>query len=53
MGYLEDAQINIALEHPEFSEWRWMEVDELLGKIVPFKRDVYAEVFAQFRALLT
>ncbi|PIE14351.1 MAG: RNA pyrophosphohydrolase [Rhodobacterales bacterium] len=49
----EDAQINIALEHPEFSEWKWMEVDELLGKIVPFKRDVYAEVFGQFRALLT
>ena len=47
-----DDQVNIALEHPEFSRWMWMDVDELLGKIVPFKRDVYAAVFEQFRGQL-
>ena len=44
-----DDQVNIALKNPEFSQWKWMGVDELLENIVPFKRDVYAEVFSQFR----
>jgi len=47
-----DDQVNIALEHPEFSQWTWMPTDELLGKIVPFKRGVYTSVFEQFREML-
>ena len=43
-----DDQVNIATEHPEFSEWRWQAVDELVEKIVPFKRDVYARVLKEF-----
>ncbi len=44
-----DDQINIATEHPEFSEWRWIGADAMLDSIVPFKRDVYAKVLATFR----
>lgn len=44
-----DDQINIATEHPEFSEWRWVGADAMLDSIVPFKRDVYAKVLATFR----
>ncbi len=44
-----DDQVNIALDHAEFSRWMWMVPDELLGKIVPFKREVYTAVFDQFR----
>ncbi|MCR9150968.1 MAG: RNA pyrophosphohydrolase [Rhodobacteraceae bacterium] len=44
-----DDQIDIATEHPEFSEWRWMRADEMIAAIVPFKRAVYAEVVAAFR----
>ncbi|HBQ35472.1 MAG TPA: RNA pyrophosphohydrolase [Rhodobacteraceae bacterium] len=47
-----DEQVNIALEKPEFSRWMWMDVDELLVNIVPFKRDVYATVFREFRGLI-
>lgn len=47
-----DADVNIDTEHPEFSAWTWMAPDEVLGKIVPFKRDVYAEVFAHFRPMI-
>lgn len=43
-----DADIDIATEHPEFSEWRWLTADELLATIVPFKRRVYEEVIAAF-----
>lgn len=45
-----DADVNIALEHPEFSEWRWLAVDDLVENIVPFKRAVYEQVVAEFRA---
>ena len=44
-----DDQIDIATEHPEFSEWRWVTADEMLASIVPFKRAVYAEVVRAFR----
>lgn len=48
----QDAQIDIATEHPEFSEWRWIDADEMLEAIVPFKRAVYAEVIGAFRPWL-
>lgn len=43
-----DDQVNIETEHPEFSEWRWQPSDELVDKIVPFKREVYARVLEEF-----
>ena len=47
-----DDQINIETEHPEFSEWTWIDPDELIAKIVPFKRDVYSKVMSEFQDLL-
>ncbi|GFE48956.1 RNA pyrophosphohydrolase [Roseobacter cerasinus] len=44
----QDSQINIATEHPEFSRWQWLAADKLVQNIVPFKRDVYAAVMAEF-----
>ncbi|AGT07497.1 RNA pyrophosphohydrolase [Paracoccus aminophilus] len=47
-----DSDIDIATEHPEFDRWQWTSVDELLAKIVPFKRAVYEQVVADFRDTL-
>lgn len=47
-----DDQVDIATEHPEFSEWRWLPADELLDTIVPFKRAVYESVLSEFKARL-
>lgn len=44
-----DDQIDIATEHPEFSEWKWVTADEMVASIVPFKRAVYDEVVSAFR----
>lgn len=44
----DDSEVSIDGEHPEFSEWRWMAHDELMGKIVPFKAEVYTKVFEAF-----
>ncbi len=48
----EDAHVNIETEHQEFAHWRWLDVEELVSNIVPFKRDVYVEVLNAFRAHL-
>ena len=44
-----DDQVAIDTPHPEFDRWRWIGANELLGSIVPFKRDVYEAVIAAFR----
>ena len=43
-----DGDIDIATETPEFIEWRWAEVPTLPDLIVPFKRDLYAELVKRF-----
>lgn len=47
-----DSQINIQTDHPEFSRWIWLDADDLVEKIVPFKRHVYTQVINQFRPFL-
>jgi len=42
-----DADISIETEHPEFREWDWHEIDQLVDRIVPFKRHVYEAVIAE------
>ena len=46
-----DADIDIATEHPEFGQWKWLAVEALPRLIVPFKRDTYAKVIAAFQDL--
>ncbi|KFE35156.1 (di)nucleoside polyphosphate hydrolase [Thioclava atlantica] len=47
-----DDQVRIETDHPEFSVWQWMDFDELVEKIVPFKRSVYEAVRTEFRDYL-
>lgn len=45
----EDADINIHdVEHPEFSEWQWVAMERLPDIIVPFKRELYQALVAEF-----
>ena len=48
-----DNQVNIQTEHPEFSAWQWLKINELADNIVPFKRDVYLEVIEEFKQHLS
>jgi putative (di)nucleoside polyphosphate hydrolase len=50
----EDAEIDLFAggHEPEFDAWRWAHLDELVPAIVPFKRQVYADVVEEFRALV-
>jgi len=47
----EDSEINLHTHEPEFSDWKWVDLDALPGLIVPFKRDTYRAVIAAFRGL--
>lgn len=48
----DDSVIDIETEHPEFSRWCWMPADQLLDKIVPFKRATYETVIKTFKSQL-
>lgn len=48
----DDALIDLNTKHPEFSRWSWVAPDDLIDRIVPFKRDTYARVFAEFADLI-
>ena len=43
-----DSDINIATAHEEFRAWRWAAPEQLVDLIVPFKRELYANVIAEF-----
>jgi putative (di)nucleoside polyphosphate hydrolase len=43
-----NKDIDIATKHPEFSRWRWAEMRELPDLIVPFKRQLYSTLIAEF-----
>lgn len=47
-----DSDIQLDVEHPEFSAWNWTTPEDVLQKIVPFKRDIYDAVFGQFEPYL-
>jgi putative (di)nucleoside polyphosphate hydrolase len=44
----EDTEINLDVKHPEFEAWKWVAREELPSLIIPFKREVYEKVVAEF-----
>tara|TARA_X000000950_G_scaffold119751_1_gene150048 strand:- start:2269 stop:2742 length:474 start_codon:yes stop_codon:yes gene_type:complete len=47
-----DQDINIRTEHPEFSDWKWVNKDFLVPNIVPFKKATYSKVLEEFKNYL-
>lgn len=48
----EDPEINIATEHPEFCDWRWINIEELPVLAISFKRKTYQALIDEFSPLL-
>jgi putative (di)nucleoside polyphosphate hydrolase len=48
----DDADIDITLQQPEFSRWKWAKPEKLPKLIVPFKRRIYEGVVAEFGPLI-
>lgn len=48
----EDTDININTSHPEFEEWKWIDFDELIGDVIPFKVKLYRQIIAEFETVI-
>ena len=48
----EDKEINIDTHHPEFLDWKWIELDQLTKVVVDFKLHVYKEVQKKVQKLI-
>ena len=47
-----DEDINVGTTNPEFSEWKWINYQNIVDKIVPFKRSVYSKILKEFEELI-
>ena len=47
-----DSEINLQTKKPEFIDWNWVELENVIGLIVPFKKTVYESVVEQFRPIV-
>jgi putative (di)nucleoside polyphosphate hydrolase len=45
----EEAKISLDTEHPEFNEYKFVDVDKVLGFTAHFKKPVYETVLAYFK----
>ena len=44
----ENDDINVKTPNPEFSEWKWIQYNDLIKNAVPFKRVVYKKIIDEF-----
>ncbi len=44
----EDTEINFNQKHAEFCEFAWVDKNEVLERVVPFKKNVYKQVIQAF-----
>ena len=47
-----DSEININTDHPEFCEWKWVELENITDLVVDFKLHVYEVVKKKVREIL-
>ena len=47
-----ESEINLKTKHPEFIEWKWVEMDELPKIIVDFKKDVYEKLLLELKKFI-
>ena len=47
-----DSEININTNHPEFCEWKWVELEKITDLVVDFKLHVYEEVKKKVKEIL-
>tara|TARA_B100000965_G_scaffold93848_1_gene76611 strand:- start:61 stop:522 length:462 start_codon:yes stop_codon:yes gene_type:complete len=46
-----DKDINVETQNPEFSEWKWMNYNDLVKNAVPFKKNIYQKILNEFTEL--
>ena len=46
-----NSEIDLKTKHPEFIEWKWIDMNELPNVIVDFKKDVYLKLLKELKKL--
>ena len=47
-----DSEINLKTNHPEFLEWKWINIENITDKIVDFKLHVYQKIKEELKRLI-
>ena len=47
-----DAEINIKTDHPEFCEWKWIDLENITDLVVDFKLHVYMDIKKKVNEIL-
>ncbi len=47
-----DNEINIKTKHPEFLEWKWINLENITDEVVDFKLHVYEEVKSKIKKII-
>tara|TARA_B100001250_G_scaffold339546_1_gene306944 strand:+ start:1445 stop:1924 length:480 start_codon:yes stop_codon:yes gene_type:complete len=47
-----EKEINIKTKYPEFSEWKWLDVEKITDFVVDFKLDVYSKIKKEVKKIL-
>ena len=48
----DETEINIKTKHPEFLDWKWIDLEDLTKIAVPFKLEVYKKITSEIKKLL-
>ena len=47
-----DGEINIKTKNPEFSDWKWLEIDKITELVVDFKLHIYKEIKEKVKKII-
>ena len=47
-----EKEINVKTKNPEFKDWKWVDINQLLDVVVKFKFDVYKSIVKELNILL-
>tara|TARA_B110000438_G_scaffold281078_1_gene306903 strand:- start:972 stop:1439 length:468 start_codon:yes stop_codon:yes gene_type:complete len=47
-----DKEINVKTNNPEFLEWKWTKIDEIVDLVVDFKLNIYKEIKEEVKKII-
>ena len=47
-----DEEVNLKTKHPQFIEWKWIELEKLPGVIVDFKKKLYESLLLKIKTII-
>ena len=48
----DEKEININTKHPEFLDWKWVDIENLIDEIVDFKIHVYKKIQEELKKII-